>query len=78
MMWLYTAAGPENNVLHPSKGITIWDFLTYQAFKRREGIISRKKIKDKSILNSQNEFQAISLTGVRGVCEFFFFFIFSL
>ena len=36
------AAGPENNVLHPQKGITIWDFLTYQAFKSREGIISRK------------------------------------
>ena len=42
MMWLYTAAGPEKNVLHPPKGITIWDFLTYQAFKSREGIISRK------------------------------------
>jgi len=36
-----SAAGPENNVLHPEKGITIWDF-NYQAFKSSEGIISRK------------------------------------
>ena len=37
------AGGPAYYVLHPQKGITIClFFLTYQAFKNREGIISRK------------------------------------
>ena len=34
------AAGPAYYVLHPQKGITIWIFfLTYQAFKNREGSV---------------------------------------
>ena len=36
------AGGPAYYVLHPQKGITICLFLTYQAFRNREGIISRK------------------------------------
>ena len=35
-------AGPAYYVLHAQKGITICLFVTYQAFKNREGIISRK------------------------------------
>ena len=33
------AAGPAYYVLHPQKGITIFFFLTNQAFKNREGIV---------------------------------------
>ena len=36
---MYTAARPAYYVLQPQKGITIWLFLTYQAFKNREGIV---------------------------------------
>ena len=39
-----SAAGPAYYVLHPQKGITICVFLTYQAFKNREGIVSRKNL----------------------------------
>ena len=43
LMFNYTAGGPAYYVLlHPQKDITIWIFLTYQAFKSREGIISQK------------------------------------
>ena len=38
------AGGPAYYVLHPQKGITICVFLTYQAFKNREGIVSRKNL----------------------------------
>ena len=37
-----SAAGPAYYVLHPQKGITICLFLTYQVFRNREVIISRK------------------------------------
>ena len=37
-----TTGGPAYYVLHPQKGFTICLFLTYQAFRNREGIISRK------------------------------------
>ena len=40
---LPSAGGPAYYLLHPQKGIAIClFFLTYQAFKNREGIISRK------------------------------------
>ena len=39
-----STAGPAYYVLHPQKGITICVFLTYQAFKNREGIVSRKNL----------------------------------
>ena len=38
------AAGPAYYVLHPQKGITICLFLTYQAFKNREGIVSQTNL----------------------------------
>ena len=38
----HNAAGPAYYVLHPQKGITICVLLTYQAFKNREGFVSRK------------------------------------
>ena len=38
------AAGPAYYVLHPQKGITIFVFLTYQAFKNREGIVSQTNL----------------------------------
>ena len=40
----FIAGGPAYYVLHPQKGITICLFLTYQAFRNREWIISRKII----------------------------------
>ena len=39
---IFNAGGPAYYVLHPQKGITIYLFWTYQAFRNREGIISRK------------------------------------
>ena len=38
------AAGPAYYVLHPQKGITICLFLTYQAFKNREGVVSQTNL----------------------------------
>ena len=38
------AAGPAYYVLHPQKGITICVFLTYQAFKNQEGIVSQTNL----------------------------------
>ena len=40
----HITAGPAYYVLHPQKGITIWLFLTYQAFKNREGIVSQTNL----------------------------------
>ena len=41
----HPAAGPAYYVLHPQKGITIClFFLTYQAFKKREGIVSQTNL----------------------------------
>ena len=40
------AAGPAYYVLHPQKGITICVFLTYQAFKNREGIVSQTNLSE--------------------------------
>ena len=36
------AAGPALFPLHPQKGLAICNFLTYQAFKSREGIVFGK------------------------------------
>jgi len=36
--------GPAYYVLHPQKGITICPFLTYPAFKSREGIFSQTNL----------------------------------
>ena len=47
--------------LHPQKGITICIFLTYQAFKTREGIFS---------LDSQNNLWTNLLIGIQGDCPY--------
>ena len=52
-----TPGGPAYYVFHPQKGITIWIFLTYQAFKSRGRNHFPKNscwvIKDLGILDSQ-------------------------
>ena len=70
--------GPAYYVLHPQKGVTICRFLTYQAFKNREGIISRNHsywgITDVGILNPQNNLWTNSLIRV----QFIHFFLLLL
>ena len=64
------AAGPAYYVLHPQKVLPfVFFFLTYQAFKSREGIVSPKHlVKDIVVFDTQNKLEKNSLIGVQGNC----------
>ena len=62
----------------PKKVLPFAFFLTYQVFKNREGIISRKILAEGlGILVSQNNLLTISLIRVQGDCPYILFSSFS-